>query len=136
MFLLMTIRYIFWCVPCNHETFVIAKVSLKKKLIHITMEEVCIQLFEFSRCWEKASNLSKKLRLNTLASQFRWPSCLGRKTKIQIFTKSCMVILTIQTTFKIREAFAKLLIRETYIMKRQRNWNAPSKLISIHCGSG
>ena len=65
MFLLVTIRYIFWCVPCNHETFVIAKVSLKKKLIHITMEEICIKLFEFSRCWKKASNFSKKFRLSS-----------------------------------------------------------------------
>ena len=43
----------------------IAKVSLKKKLIHITMEEICINLFEFSRCWKKASNLSKKFRLSS-----------------------------------------------------------------------
>ena len=53
---------------------------------------VIIWILRLTCCWEKSINLSKKFSLTTLASEFWWLSCLGRKTKIQFFTASCMVV--------------------------------------------
>ena len=48
----------------------------------------------------------KKNKLTTLASQF-W-CCLGWKTKIKIFTTSCLMFLIIETCFEIRDTFQQL----------------------------